>query len=64
VKRPSAASILLAAVPFVGMCLSVDLWDRVEPRVLGVPFNMAWMLAWIALSPALMGIAYWIEKRR
>lgn len=46
------------------MCLSVDLWDRVEPRVLGVPFNMAWMLAWIALSPALMGIAYWIEKRR
>jgi hypothetical protein len=64
VKNPSVASILLALVPFLGMCFSVALWDRVAPRVLGLPFNMAWMLAWIALTPAILAAMYRIEKRR
>ena len=64
IKRPSTPSILLALIPFIGMCLSVPLWDRVAPRVLGLPFNIFWILAWLALSPAIMGIVYRIERRR
>ncbi len=63
-KKPSTATVLLALVPFCGMCLSVSLWDRATPLVAGLPFNMFWMLAWLALTPVLMTVAYWIEKRR
>jgi Protein of unknown function (DUF3311) len=64
IKRPSIGSILLALIPFGGMCLSVSLWDRVAPRVLGLPFNVFWILAWLVLTPALMSIVYFMEKRR
>jgi hypothetical protein len=64
IKKPSIGSLALALIPFCGMCFSVPLWDRVAPRVLGLPFNMFWLLAWLALTPALMGIAYRIERRR
>ncbi len=64
VKKPSIVSILLATIPFCGICFSVALWDRVTPAVLGLPFNMFWMVAWIVATPLLMSIAYRIEKRR
>ena len=54
----------MALIRFAGMCFSVGLWDRVSPRVLGLPFNMFWMLVWIVLTPAIMSAVYWIEKRR
>jgi hypothetical protein len=54
----------MALVPFGGMCFTVSLWDRVAPRVFGLPFNIFWILAWLALTPALMGIVYLREKRR
>jgi hypothetical protein len=64
VRRPLAASILLAIVPFVGMCFSVPLWDRVLPTVLGIPFNLFWMMAWIVLTSAILSAIYHLEKRR
>ena len=64
IKRPSIGSILLALIPFGGMCLSVSFWDRVAPRILGLPFNMFWILAWLVLTPALMSIIYFKEKKR
>jgi hypothetical protein len=64
IKRPSIGTIALALVPFFGMCFSVPLWDRVAPRVLGLPFNLFWLLAWLVLTPALMSIAYRIERKR
>ena len=45
------------------MCFSVSFWDRVSPTVMGIPFNMIWMLAWIVLTSAAMSVAYLIEKR-
>jgi hypothetical protein len=63
-KRPSAGAIALGAVPFAAMCFSVALWDRVHPMVLGLPFNLFWLICWIALTPVFMGIAYRLEKPR
>jgi hypothetical protein len=64
IKRPSAASVVLALIPVVALCFSVPLWDRINPRVLGLPFNLFWIVAWLGLTPAVMGIVYSIEKRR
>jgi hypothetical protein len=63
-KRPSIISIVLSLVPFAGLCFSVPLWDRLTPRVLGLPLNLFWIMAWLALTPAIMGVVYCIEKKR
>ena len=63
-KRPSTFSILLALIPFCAMCFSVPLWDRVDPRVFGLPFNLFWIIAWLGLTPLVLGIMYRIEKKR
>ncbi|HUI61558.1 MAG TPA: DUF3311 domain-containing protein [Steroidobacteraceae bacterium] len=60
-RKPSGRALLLGAIPFVAMCLSVPLWDRIEPRVLGLPFNLFWLVGWIVLTPLLMWVAYRIE---
>ena len=46
------------------MCFTVPLWDRVEPMVFGIPFNLAWLLGWIFASSLCLAIAYRIETRR
>jgi len=63
VKRPSLGSILLGLIPFVAVCFTVALWDRVSPTVLGLPFNFFWLIAWLLLTPLCMAGAYWIETR-
>jgi hypothetical protein len=63
VRRPSRASLLIALIPFAAMCFSVPLWDRVEPMVLGLPFNLFWLLAWIVLSSICLRAAYRVENR-
>lgn len=64
VKKPSAAAVLLALVPFTAVCFSVALWDRVDPRILGLPFNLFWLICWIPLSSLCMWIAYRLESLR
>lgn len=63
-KRPSIKAVLIGLIPFVGMCLSVSLWDRIYPRVLGMPFNLFWLSMWIVLSSICMEFAYRVEKKR
>ena len=63
-KRPSAGALLLALIPFGGICLSVSLWDRATPVVLGLPFNFFWLLTWIMATPVVMGVVYRMEKKR
>lgn len=63
-KRPSSISLVLSLIPFIGLCFSVSLWDRIEPRVAGLPFNLFWMLASLVMSFCIMSLVYRIEKRR
>jgi len=46
------------------MCFSVSLWDRVEPMLFGLPFNLCWLIGWIVLTPLCMAWAYRIEAAR
>lgn len=64
IKRPSLGALLLALIPFAAMCFSVSLWDRVEPMVLGIPFNMFWLIGWIVVTTLCMWAAYRLEAAR
>lgn len=64
VTKPSALSLLLGLIPFGGMCFSVGLWDRIEPMILGIPFNLAWLLCWIVLTSLCLWAAYRVESAR
>ena len=63
-KRPAPGAILLGLIPFTAACLSVSLWDRVDPMVLGLPFNFFWLISWLLLTPLCMWGAYRLEARR
>jgi hypothetical protein len=63
-KRPSAGAILLGLIPFIAMCFTVGWWDRIEPRILGVPFNLMWLLCWIVLSAVCIALVNRLESRR
>ncbi len=63
-RRPSGAALLLALIPFAGMCFSVPLWDRVTPMLLGLPFNLFWLTSWIVLTSLCMWGAYRVEAAR
>lgn len=63
-RRPSGRSLVLGLIPFVAMCLTVPLWDRVHPTFFGIPFNLFWLLCWIILSTGCLRVAYQIETAR
>ena len=63
-KPPSLGSILLGVIPFTATCFTVSLWDRIYPIVLGLPFNIFWLILWLLLTPLCMWGAYWIETPR
>jgi uncharacterized protein DUF3311 len=62
VKTPSVGALVLGSVPFVAMCFTVPLWDRAQPLVLGLPFNLFWLILWILLTPCCLWGAYRLEN--
>jgi len=63
-KRPSLGAMLLALIPFIAMCFSVSFWDRVQPMLFGIPFNLFWLILWIVLTPLFTLAAYRVESAR
>jgi len=49
---------LLAALPFIGILLGVPFVNRTEPLVLGMPLVLAWIVLWVVLTAAIMGVVY------
>ena len=44
--------ILLATIPVAALTVVVPFVNHVEPRVAGLPFLLAWIIAWVLLTPA------------
>jgi hypothetical protein len=63
-NRPSTGALILGLIPFAGMCFSVSFWDRIHPMIIGLPFNLFWLISWIVLSTLCLWAAYRIETRR
>ena len=62
-RKPTLGAVLWGLIPFAGTCFSVSLWDRIEPRVLGLPFSFFWLISWLFLTPLCMWRAYRIEAK-
>jgi hypothetical protein len=53
----------LAAVPFVGILVGMFFANSVEPYVLGLPFAMFWVVAWVVAAAILMAIVHRLDER-
>lgn len=54
---------LLAAIPVAALSVAVPFVNRVEPRILGLPFVMFWIVAWIFLAPGFLWLVGRVERR-
>ena len=63
IRRPSLGAMVLGLIPFLAMCFSVPLWDRIHPMPFGIPFNLFWLVLWILLTPLCLWGAYVVERR-
>jgi hypothetical protein len=44
--------LLLAAVPIAALTIAAPLVNHIEPRIAGLPFILAWIAAWVLVTPA------------
>jgi hypothetical protein len=62
-KKGTRIALILGAIPFVTMVFALPLVNRIEPIVLGLPFLLFWLLAWVVLTPVILALAYKLEKK-
>jgi len=60
--KSRTVAVVCAVIPALALTLGVVLADRLEPRILGLPFVLAWIVGWVLLTPAFMWIAYRSER--
>lgn len=61
--RASPAATVLALIPLIALTAGIPMANRVEPRILGLPFLLAYILIWILLTPLCMLGVYLREHR-
>ena len=49
---------LLALLPFLAMLIGPFFVNRVTPTIFGMPFLLAWLVAWILLTAAIMAVIF------
>jgi hypothetical protein len=52
---------LLGVLPALGMLSGVWFADRTEPYVLGLPFILFWMVAWVVLTSVVLAVIYKLD---
>ena len=52
----------LRDLPALALTLGVVFANHLEPRILGLPFVLAWIVIWVLLTPAFMWVAYRSER--
>ena len=53
----------LALLPPIGMLGGLPFVNRAKPHILGLPPLMAWTVAWICITSAVMSVIYALDKR-
>ena len=54
----------LALLPTLGMLGGVPLANRAQPYMLGLPPLLAWIVGWVLLTSAFMGVIFALDRRR
>ena len=62
-QKGTKLALLLAAIPFITLVFALPLVNRIEPIILGFPFLLFWILFWVIMTPAILGLAYFFEKK-
>ena len=52
---------LLSLVPFIGLLAGIGFANRVEPRILGMPFLLAWVVGWLFITVGIMALVYRLD---
>ena len=55
---------LLGLIPFAMLVFAAPFVNMVEPRILHLPFFLAWIVIWTILTPVVMLIMYRVERRQ
>jgi Protein of unknown function (DUF3311) len=55
------ARVVLALIPAAMLTFAIPLVNRLEPRIFGFPFLLAWIVYWVALTPLFL---YGVERLR
>ncbi|MDQ6611990.1 MAG: DUF3311 domain-containing protein [Gemmatimonadota bacterium] len=53
---------LLALIPAVALVFSPYFANRIEPRILGMPFLLGWIVGWFIITSLVMGIILRIDR--
>jgi hypothetical protein len=61
--RGSRAHRALVILPAVGLVVGIPFANRVEPYVLGLPFLLFWIVAWVVVTSAIMGFIWSADRR-
>ena len=59
-----ALRVALAAIPIFMLSFAVPLVNRLEPRIFGMPFVLAWILFWVVMTPLFLLSIYRLEGRK
>ncbi|HHM23542.1 MAG TPA: DUF3311 domain-containing protein [Bacteroidetes bacterium] len=62
-QKGTKLALILAAIPYSALLFGLPFVNRIEPRVLGFPFLLFWILFWVVLTPAILFAAYRLEKK-
>ena len=54
----------LALIPALGMLGGIPFVNRPGPHVFGLPPLMAWMIAWVLITPIVMAVILILDQRR
>lgn len=54
----------LAVLPPLGMLGGVPFVNRARPLIFGLPPLMAWIILWILLTPAVLGLIFVLDRTR
>lgn len=54
---------LFAALPVSALSVAIPFVNRIEPRILGLPFLLFWIVAWVALTPVCLWALGRSERR-
>jgi len=62
--RAFRAYHLAAVVPAIGLLAGIPFANRIEPYVLGLPFLLFWIVAWVVTTSVIMGVIWMLDRSR
>jgi hypothetical protein len=57
-------SALVAVIPVLALSAGVPFANRLEPRILGMPFLVGYLTVWVLLTPGFLLLTNALRKRK